>query len=207
MAADFKPCSIDGCKGNAHRSASGRGGHCNKHARRIAKHGDPHIGGRHGAEWGEAQSFISDVSIPYVGGDCLLWPYATNAKGYAIARIDGVSQLVHRYVCRAVKGEPPSSDMEAAHNCGVRGCVNPHHLRWDTHAGNQADRLQHGTTNRGERCGRAILTERDVREIRASWPATSKAELARRYGVSFRCISQVLNRTSWAWLDGEEREA
>jgi DNA-binding CsgD family transcriptional regulator len=48
---------------------------------------------------------------------------------------------------------------------------------------------------RGEKAGRAKLTESDVREIRASKDGCTK--LARKYGVSERSILDITNRKSW----------
>jgi hypothetical protein len=38
-------------------------------------------------------------------------------------------------------------------------------LRWGTHASNEADKLRHGTHNRGERNGRTKLTKKAVLRI------------------------------------------
>jgi hypothetical protein len=58
---------------------------------------------------------------------------------------------------------------------------------------------------RGERCGRAKLTQLQVSEIRRSYQlklaegrrTTTMSELARVYGVSKMQISRILNRRQW----------
>ncbi len=56
---------------------------------------------------------------------------------------------------------------------------------------------------RGERNGRAVLTEAQVREIRACSGATHR-ELGRDFHVHHRTIGRVLRRETWAHLDHAE---
>lgn len=192
-------CAIDGCG----RSVQARGW-CDKHLRRWYRHGDPLGGGT--PKDGTVREYFDNVVIPYAGDDCLIWPFARYAGGYGkMSGNDGSTLLVHREACRAKHGPPPEDqhEMQAAHNCGNGhlGCCNPNHLRWDTCAGNAADRLQHGTHNRGERHPHAKLTEDDVREIRALEGAVSQVKLAERFNVTTRNIRAIHRRRIWAWLD------
>lgn len=68
-------------------------------------------------------------------------------------------------------------------------------LCWGTPAENYRDREGNGTLNDGERNGRAVLTEDQVREIR-SMTATNRA-LAIRFGVSVSTISAVRLWRTW----------
>jgi len=70
--------------------------------------------------------------------------------------------------------------MHAAHCDGDR--LNNHYsnLRWATAKDNCADKLLHGTVQRGENNARAKLTESEVREIRKS--NSPNTVLARQYG-------------------------
>lgn len=73
---------------------------------------------------------------------------------------------LHRLVCLAFHGLPPSPQHEVAHNDGVRlNCV-PSNLRWATRKENHADKHRHGTRQVGERIGNAVLTATQVAEIR-----------------------------------------
>src|SRR5688500_1244362 len=47
MATEFKPCSVDGCNGDARSKARGAKGLCSAHYQRSAKWGDPLILKRH----------------------------------------------------------------------------------------------------------------------------------------------------------------
>ena len=107
-----------------------------------------------------------------------------NEYGYRVyaIRIDGRPKhvIASRLVCEAWHGPPPHADMHAAHCDGDR--LNNHYsnLRWATAKDNCADKLLHGTVQRGENNARAKLTESEVREIRKS--NSPNTVLARQYG-------------------------
>lgn len=198
MATGFKPCSVQDCKANAHWTAKGIGGMCRSHYRRNRDHGSP-FGGK--ARDGAPQAFL-ESAITFTGEDCLTWPYARNF-GYGVMRVGGVNKVVHRLVCIAAHGEPPTEGHEAAHTCGrgSSGCVNPNHLRWATTVENEADKLVHGTHNRGERSGSAKLSRSDVLAIRELKTRSEFKAAAERYGVSYATIHDICHRRTWAWLD------
>lgn len=195
----FKSCSIEGCERNAHRSARGIRGYCENHYKRFRRHGDP-LGG--GTSRGEPLRFINEVVLSYSGDDCLIWPYGRNADGRAQCRIDGKQTYVQRYVCKIAHGEPPTPKHESAHSCGKGhlGCVAKSHLSWKTMKENQADRLIHGTSPRGENSGSAKLTEPQVIEIRALRGLEPTRAIAKRYSVSPQTVSAIQTGRKWAWL-------
>ncbi len=190
---DDEVCSVSACGKPVH---NGRGW-CRAHYMRWRAHGSPTAGS---TPKGAAPKFLQDVVLPYTGDDCLAWPYSKDRYGRGQIGIGGKRLYVHRIVCEELYGPPPSSRHHAAHSCGKGhlGCVNPVHLRWATPAENNADKLMHGTHNRGERCGTAKLTEAQVRQIRASEGKSSQRALAEKFGVSTTSIHLILNRTNWA---------
>lgn len=191
-------CSIDGCG----KSVKARG-FCNAHWRRWRRHGDP-LAGR--VAHGSAQRFFEDVVVHCTSGDCLPWPFAVRPNGYGQHHDrSGNTTLVHRMACESRHGPPPTADHDAAHSCGNRVCCNPSHLRWATRTENHADKIRHGTTNRGERSGTSILSEDDVRAIRAL-RGVSQRIIAARFGVSQQTISDILVGRRWGWLKGELQE-
>jgi hypothetical protein len=201
-----KPCSIDGCQGNAHRSAKGARGYCGAHYWRLSKHGDPLGGGPCRAKPGEPQRFIQEVALQHTSDDCLIWPFGKSRDGYGMVLIDGKKVVASRYVCERAHGAPPTPEHEAAHSCGKGhlGCIAAGHLDWKTRADNQADRLLHGTHSRGERSYGAKLTEADVREINKLKGVERQRKLAARFGVSPATVSHIHNGRIWAWLSQGE---
>lgn len=199
MAEEFKACSIDKCNGNAHRIAAGRDGLCNSHYGRRRRHGDPSKGNPSRTE---ALPFLHSSVIPYEGDGCLTWPFSKSHYGYGIISIKGVTHVVSRLVCQAVHGSPPNEKYEAAHSCGKGhlSCVNPKHLSWKTRSENQRDRVEHGTSNRGERQWKAKLTEEDAVKIRLLGKAKTGKEISLQFKVSEATISRVLSGKRWGWL-------
>ena len=151
---------------------------------------------------GAAAQFIRDVAVPFTGDACLPWPFAAS-RGVGRVKVCGKAQIAHRVVCKAAHGEPPTPAHAAAHSCGNghTGCVNPRHLRWATHTENEADKLLHGTTARGEGHGRSKLTEEDVHTIRAKLAAGQKqADIPAEHGVHRVNVSHIKTGKSWVWL-------
>lgn len=186
-------CSIAEC-GEPHKSR----GFCSTHYARWGKHGTA------AAAWttyGEPAAWL-EAHISHSGQECLIWPFARSDDGRGVIRIDSASTKANRVMCEAVHGPPPTPKHEATHSCGLGhlGCINPTHLRWGTHTENMADKLVHGTHNRGERHPGARLTEADVRRIRALKGVARRAEIAQAFGIHPTTVGQIQRRKTWAWL-------
>jgi hypothetical protein len=187
-------CKIEGCGKRSHIE-----GYCDAHGRRLKAHGDP-LGGRK-TPWPreEPYRFFEETVLTYDGDDCLIWPYTR--------LIDGRGQLgrnlVHRRVCEIVNGPPPTERHQAAHNCGKghEGCVTKRHLQWKTPSENMADKIVHGTAQRGERNAVSKLKESDVLAIRAMPSDIPHTEIAKAFGVSASLVGLVRKRKAWAWLE------
>jgi hypothetical protein len=151
--------------------------------------------------------FFDEVVLKYDSDQgCLLWPFSTNADGYAEITIDGRHHMVHRLVCEIVHGPPPSPKHDAAHRCGRAGCVSKACVRWTTPKENEADKWLHGTKPVGERNKNARLTEDKVREIRSLNGQRPQKEIAQMFGVGSTTISAIFTRRTWAWLpDGDPK--
>ncbi len=194
-------CLFDGCGSSVERRNGGRAGFCGTHYQRIKRHGDP---GR--APWASVtEGWIAD-HVSYEGEDCLIWPFARNNKGYPISksrRREG--SIATRLMCEAKNGPPPTPSAHAAHSCGngSLGCIHPLHLAWKTPAGNEADKLDHGTHNRGERSAGAKLTADDVLFIRSK-NGMKQRELAEKYGVSRGHIAGLQRGRYWPELQPQQ---
>jgi hypothetical protein len=140
--------------------------------------------------------------VQHSGDECLAWPFGNNETGYGFIRLNGRVIKASRVMCELAHGAPATRDLQAAHSCGNgrKGCVNPRHLRWATQSENQHDRVLHGTSNRGERCGSAVLTRADVMRIRALAGVQRQRDLARHYGVAQATISKIQRGERWAWI-------
>lgn len=192
--ATSRLCSIADC-GKPHYAK----GWCWRHYLRQRRHGDPLKGG---TTLGEPQAFLQNVALPYQGDECLVWPFCRTPKGYGEVRLNGRSRFVHRVVCEAIHGPPPTARHEAAHSCGNGhlGCVAPRHLRWATHAENRLDMIAHQRSLRGTRNPHARLTPADVRIIR-KMDGQNQHQIARLFGVHPNTINAILRRRNWKWLD------
>lgn len=189
--SDF--CSLDGCNKPVYAFSL-----CSAHYTRNRRHGSPY-GGR--TAYGETHAFLESLFDQAID-ECITWPYAKDRKGYGVITIDGANRIVSRIVCERLYGPPPSDSHQAAHSCGHGhlGCVNPRHLRWATVSENMNDKVLHGTSNRGEANANSKLTVKDVRFIR-SCRDVSQRDLAKRFGVHFTTINDIIRRKKWKWLD------
>lgn len=132
--------------------------------------------------------------------------------------------LVHRIVCAAFHGGPPTPEHEAAHGDGDSLNNRKDNLRWATRAENEADKIAHGTnlagkpsqvpvecrprgkshgrhtrperTARGERNGLAKLTESKVTSIRLD--RRPRKEIASTYGITVTMVGYIQRGISWA---------
>ena len=187
-------CVVDGCI-----SASYIKGMCQKHYTRFNRYGDTQ---KVFMPRGEARTFFYKL-ISTSSMDCILWPFTTSGRdGRAWISLEGKRRgFVSRFLCEKVYGNPPSSTHQAAHNCGNAKCVNPNHLRWATPKDNAHDRIEHGTTCRGENQGASKLTEKDVREIRQLAGTLSNTEIGRIFGIGSMHVGRIIKRERWSHID------
>jgi hypothetical protein len=84
-------------------------------------------------------------------------------------------------------GQNPAN-LEAAHSCHNRRCVNPSHLRWATRSENSRDRRKDGTSN-------SKITLDDATYIRLS--TDSVRSVAERFGISTSAVYKKKNGMLW----------
>jgi len=147
-----------------------------------------------------------------IGSDGVVWSrksgeyrplktFFSSSTGYARVNLcqDNIPRAsdVHSLVLRSFVGERPRS-YQACHENGNRRDARLDNLRYDTVAGNQADRVRHGTHSRGSRNCFAKLNESKVGDIRVSHHGGSSiSTLARDYKVHEDTIRLVVTRKTW----------
>ena len=135
----------------------------------------------------------------------LLSPSNTSSNGYAMVSLKRAGHptrhaLVHRLVADAFLGPPPGKNYEVAHLDGGKTNNRFDNLQWKTAAGNAADRLVHGTDNRGPKHKTSKLTVAKVRYIRRVRGRIGSKILGRKFGVTPRHIRAIASGREWSWL-------
>lgn len=147
--------------------------------------------GRIRALWGTGRwDKHKKLDTPHV-----LWIHNHKKQGYQSACVDSENRWVHALVCEAFHGLRPDG-MEVAHEDGIRAHNWSGNLSWKTPTQNQADRLRHGTDNRGEKQGASILNEEAVRNIRSA-PKGGLGDLCIKYGIKYWTMIAIRQRKSW----------
>lgn len=109
----------------------------------------------------------------------------------------GRGYRTHRLILEAFVGPCPVG-MEGCHNDSNPLNCNLDNLRWDTKAGNDADKVHRGTILRGSGVRNAKLNEEKVLEIRRLWAKGGKLkDLAAAYGVTDRLIRYICRNHIW----------
>lgn len=104
---------------------------------------------------GEIMAIIEANSEPVTETGCWIWT-GKIMKGYAIYGIYGKTWKGHRLAYAATKGGADGS-LVICHECDVRCCVNPNHLRADTQLANMQEasrRNRWGSVQLQETCKR-----------------------------------------------------
>lgn len=107
---------------------------------------------------------------------------------------------VHNIVLESFYKERPFG-MEGCHNDGNPKNNNVSNLRWGTHKENMADKLIHNSHCRGEKSGKAKLTEKIVREIRDLLDyGMTNVFVSDNYKITSSHASAIKLRKRWGWL-------
>jgi hypothetical protein len=124
---------------------------------------------------------------------------STSGQGYKVVKLRAFDLKrdigVHRIVLEAFVGPAPGPEYEGCHNDGSTDNNALANLRWDTPAGNSADRRLHGT-----QASRNFLTEAQVVRIRTE-PDIHDLTWASMFGVHRNVVRHARTGATWGWLD------
>ena len=143
-------------------------------------------------------------------GPCTVWKGCIRKdSGYGQAYYKGKHVRAHRMAWEEAHGPIPEG-MQVLHKCDNKPCVNVDHLFLGTHDDNMKDKVAKGRQAQGENTSpylrpetvrkgsahhKALLTEEDVLNIRAT--DARLVDLAGAYGVSISTISNIKVRKTW----------
>ena len=166
MANDI--CSVSGCDKEARVD-----GKCMAHYMRLWRRG---VHSKKGSIKQATESFIHKTVSDYFLGildkyTCKIWPYGTNDKCYG--RVNGISITGHTYIAKMTLCKPENKHMIAHRTCGVKRCVNPHHMEWR--------RFQN----------RQRLTKELKHRIKLE--QGTLVEVADKYGLHYGTVSKIRN--------------
>ncbi len=127
-------------------------------------------------------------------GNCWLWTGKIE-KRFGYGQFGNTSS--HRVAWELAFGTVPEG-LQVLHKCDVPGCCRFDHLWLGDHDDNMADMVAKGRQARGERSGRAKLTESQIIQIRALRKEGAKLkDLGRQFGVHFSIIHDIEHRVIW----------
>lgn len=107
------------------------------------------------------------------------------------------SKKVHRLVCEAFHGPPPTVFHQTAHQDGDRTNNRADNLRWATPVENSADDLVNGVRPMGEAHPLAKITEADAELIRSEASALI-ARFAEQFGITRGQVRNIMSGKAWA---------
>lgn len=111
-----------------------------------------------------------------------------------------VTRNVHELVIEAFRGRRVGRQ-QCRHLNGIPSDARLKNLAWGSPVENQADRLTHGTDNRGTRNGMSKLTEEMVKEIRSLGLTgeLSLREIGCKFGVGTSAVWGILHGKKWSY--------
>jgi len=148
----------------------------------------------------DEERFFDKIALEIPPSGCWMWQAQIDRDGYGRFRYKGKTQRAPRVAYQLLVGIIPTG-LFVLHTCDVRSCVNPNHLYLGTQADNIRDRDGRGRKGynscaKGEKHGRAKLTENQVIEIKKN-NSDSDIALASQYGVTRSAIYHIRKGYNW----------
>lgn len=134
-------------------------------------------------------------------GGCLEWTGATSKAGYGQVRRQGKLLYAHRLAWELSRGPIPDGQ-HVCHRCDNPRCFAIEHLFLGSHLENMKDMVakgRNGFERRGERSGKAKLTEAEVQRAKARRKAgEALKDIAADLGVHPAHLSRICSGKRWS---------
>lgn len=159
--------------------------------------------------WHEFCSWVVAQGVP-AQNECIDWPYGGDKRGYgqvsfSAAGGDRRRFHTHRIAYAAAYGLSINELSEVPivmHSCDNPACINARHLSAATHTENMADCYRKGRMISGGTPVRTILSDDDIRAIRARRAAGEPlASIADAFDIDFRSVGNIAKRKRWAQVE------
>lgn len=133
------------------------------------------------------------------------WAYPS---GYVNVHLRRPGQSIHKYlhqiICEVAHGPRPEGKRCVRHLNGDARDNRPENLAWGTHKENGGDMVAHGTSCRGKRNARSVISAADALEIRRRCAGgETQGEVAAAFGITGGTAGQIARGERWSWLEGE----
>lgn len=125
---------------------------------------------------------------------CWIWVGGLTSEGYGQTWRRNGESYAHRLSYRIFIGPIPTGYF-VCHTCDVKSCCNPSHMFLGTSDDNIADMLKKERNPKGEKHGCAILTEKQILDIRKD--CRNGEAIARSYGVSRTHVHRIKKKQVW----------
>jgi HNH endonuclease len=135
--------------------------------------------------------------------ECWDWKGGFSRKGYG--RFTVKTRKIGAHIVAYELTYGPIIDLCVCHSCDRPMCCNPNHLWPGTHGDNLRDAYQKGrrlplarlSSQAGVDNPRAILTEKNVRQILQYLPTRTNIEIGEMFGVHHSTISCIRRGKTW----------
>ena len=131
---------------------------------------------------------------------CWDWSGFKDKNGYSRLNVGKLPKLAHRLSLQ-IHGIDVPDDLCVLHTCDNPSCCNPKHLRIGTKGENNADMRLKKRSARGQRNGKAKLTNAEAIAIKAGLDrGESGKSLADQFNISQATVSSIRHGTRWIYL-------
>ena len=163
----------------------------------------------------DEERFWAKIKITANPFKCWEWAVGKFKTGYGAFRVKGKTCKAHRVAYYLIHTFTESDKPFICHKCDNPACCNPSHLFLGTPKDNTQDKLSKNRGNlpvgddhwchkdpskvrRGEAHSQSVLTEKEVREIRARYAAGAvQRQMAAEFRISTGTMRDIVHGKIW----------